>query len=267
VKAGELEKRLDGMGVSVWVSSAWDREYVGAQLDGTDLVLTVGGDGTILRTVQAVLPETPLIAGINLGKLGFMTELDAGEAVERLPELLDSGGWIDERAMLQATLARAGREPQIFHALNDVVVARGEVIRVISVEVRVDGQYVKTYRTDGVIAATATGSTGYALAAGGPILHPQSGNFLLVPIAPHLGTSYALVLPETAELELRVQTFHAATLSIDGHINHALTSGDTITVKRSPCTARFLRVRDRESFYSCLEEKLKGKQGGQSREG
>jgi NAD+ kinase len=267
VKARELEGFLGARGVSVWICSAWDREKARAQLSGTDLLLTVGGDGTILRAAQVVIPGTTPITGINLGKLGFMSELDADEALEKLPALLDTGGWIDERAMLQAEMVTSGREPQIFHALNDIVVARGEIARVIRVEASIEGQYMTTYKTDGVVVATATGSTGYALAARGPILYPQSGDFLLVPIAPHLSSAYAVVLPETAEVKLRLSTYHQATLSVDGHINLPLSNGDTITVKRSPNKARFWRIRPENSFYSSLEEKLKGKQGESGRKG
>jgi NAD+ kinase len=267
VKARELEVFLGSKGISVWVCSAWEREKARAQLDGTDLILTVGGDGTILRAAQVVVPGTTPITGINLGKLGFMSELDADEVLEKLPALLDKAGWVDERAMLQAEIAISGQEPQVFHALNDIVVARGEIARIIRVEASIDGQYLTTYGTDGVIVATATGSTGYALAARGPILHPQSMDFLLVPIAPHLSSAYALVLPETAEVRLCVNTFHSATLSVDGHMNLSLSSGDVVTVKHSPNKARFLRISPETSFYGSLEEKLKGKQVGSGRKG
>ena len=264
-EAGKLEGFLKSRGIAVWVCSAWDREKACGSLDGTDLVLTVGGDGTILRAVQVVIPGMTPITGINLGKLGFMTEFDADEAREKLPSLIDAEGWIDERAMLQVEVVASGQEPRIFHALNDIVVARGEIARLIRVEASVDGQHLTTYKTDGVIAATATGSTGYALAARGPILYPQSRDFLLVPIAPHLSSAYPLVLPETAELTLHLNTYHAAALSVDGHINLSLSNDDAVVIKRSPHVVKFLRIRPRESFYSSLEDKLKGKQGESGR--
>jgi NAD+ kinase len=260
-KANELSKFLKSPGVAVWLCSAWEREKACALLKGTDLLLTVGGDGTILRAVQAVIPGKTPITGINLGKLGFMTEFDAAEAMEKLPSLLDGKGWIDERVMLQAELVSPGQEPRVFHALNDVVVARGEVVRLIRVDASIDGQPLTTYKTDSVIVATATGSTGYALAARGPILYPQSRDFLLVPVAPHLSSAYPLVLPEKAVVTLRLNTYHPAVLSIDGHINLPLSGRDTVTVRRSPHIVRFLRLRPRESFYSFLEDKLRGKQG------
>jgi NAD+ kinase len=258
-KAGELSKFLKSQGVSVWECSAWEREKACTLLEGTDLLLTVGGDGTILRAVQAVVPGRTPITGINLGKLGFLTEFDADEAFEKLPLLLDGKGWTDERAMLQAESV-AGGEKRIYHALNDVVVARGEVVRLIRVDVTIDGQPLTTYKTDGLIIATATGSTGYALAARGPIIYPQSRDLLLVPVAPHLSLPYPLVLPEKAAVTLRLDTYHKALLSIDGHINLPLSTGDTVTVRRSPHTTRFLRLRPRDTFYSLLEEKLRGKQ-------
>jgi NAD+ kinase len=260
-KAGELAKFLKSQGVSVWDCSAWETEKACTLLSGTDLLLTVGGDGTILRAVQAVITGRTPIAGINLGKLGFMTEFDADEALAKLPLLLEGRGWIDERAMLQAELVAPGQEPRVFHALNDVVMARGEVVRLIRLDVSVDGQPLTAYKIDALIVATATGSTGYALAARGPILYPQSRDFLLVPVAPHLSLPYPLVLPEKAVVTLRLDTYHPAVLSIDGHINLPLSSGDVVTVRHSPHLARFLRLRPRESFYGLLEDKLRGKQG------
>jgi NAD+ kinase len=260
-KARELEAFLKAKGVSAWSGSAWDTEKARARLEATDLVITVGGDGTILRAVQAVIPGTTPITGVNMGKLGFMTELGGDEAMARLPEILGGAGWIDERAMLHTELHAAGRETQVFDALNDVVVARGEVVRLIRVEAAIDGQPLTTYKADGVIVATATGSTGYAVAAGGPIMYPRSKDLLLVSVAPHLSLSHALVLPESAVIELRLSSYHPATLSVDGHVNLPMADGDSVTIRRSPHTARFLRVRPRESFYSSLEDKLKGKQG------
>jgi NAD+ kinase len=258
-KAREMEGFLKKKGLSVWAGSAWDKEKARTQMDGTDLLITVGGDGTILRAVQVAIPGPAPILSINLGKLGFMTELSADEALIKLPDILDGKGRIDERAMLQAELVTAGHPPQIFHALNDVLVARGEIARLIRVEASIDGQPLTTFRADGVIVATATGSTGYALAARGPVLYPQSQDFLLVPVAPHLSLAFPLVLPAASAVTLRLDTYLTAALSVDGHINLPLANGDTVTVKRSPHTARFLRVRPGESFYGSLEEKLKGK--------
>jgi NAD+ kinase len=258
-KAREIEEFLKNKGVSVWVCSAWEKDKACERSEGNDLLITVGGDGTILRAVQVTAPGgTPLLS-VNLGKLGFMTELTAAEALEKLPEVLRGKGWIDERAMLTAEVVTKGGKAQQFHALNDVVVARGEIARLIRVESFIDGQPLTMYRADGVIVATATGSTGYALAAGGPVLYPQSQDMLLLPVAPHLGLGNPLVLPPTSEVTLRLETYIKATLSVDGHINLPLDNGDTVTVKHSPRVIRFLRIRPREYFFRDLEQKLKGK--------
>ena len=261
-KAKELESSLTMQGVSTWICSSWEKEAIQAIIEGTDLLLTVGGDGTILRAVQALVPATIPITGINQGKLGFLTEFDASEAIKKLPLLFTGQGWIDQRAMLQAELSSEGQEPRVFHALNDVVLARGEIARIIRIDAAIDGQRLTTYKTDALVVATATGSTGYALSARGPIMHPQSRDILLVAVAPHLSLSYPLVLPETAEIQLRLNTYHAATLSIDGQINLPISNGATINIKRSPHVARFFRIRSEKSFYRSLEDKLKGKQGG-----
>jgi NAD+ kinase len=261
IKAKQLQDFLVANGISVWLCSAWEGEKTKAQLNDTDLILSVGGDGTILRSAQAVVPRTTPITGINLGNLGFMTELSADEALEYLPSLLAGEGWIDERAMLEVELSATEQEPsRTFHALNDIVVARGSVVRLVRVEASIDSQYLATYKADGVIVATATGSTGYSLAAGGSILYPQSQDFLLVPITPHLSSAYALVLPSKTVVQLRVVAAHQSTLSIDGHINLPLANDALITVKHSPNTVRFLRIHPEDSFYRSLEQKLKGKQ-------
>ncbi|MFC2016370.1 NAD(+)/NADH kinase [Chloroflexota bacterium] len=261
--AKKLEEFLGSKGLSVWLCSAWEEEKAEAQVNATDLILSVGGDGTILRAAQVAVHGRVPITGINLGKLGFMTELSVDETMEKLPALLAGEGWIDERSMLEAELSPTdeGHEPpHIFYALNDVVVARGAVARVIHIDACIDGEPLTTYKADGVIMATATGSTGYSLAAGGSILHPQAKETLLLPILPHLSVTYTMVLPSTATVKLQISTIHPATLSIDGHMNLPLSNGATITVKHSSNTVRFLRIHPGTSFYSSLEQKLKGKQ-------
>ena len=260
-----LAKKLAGFlcssGVKSWMSSAWEGDEVRENINGSDLILTIGGDGTILRTAQAVAPHSVPITGINLGRLGFLTELTADEAIEKISDLLAGGGWLDERAMLEAEIVTAGEGREKSHrfiALNDVVVARGEIARIIDVEASIDGEPLTTYKADGVIIATATGSTGYSLSAGGPVLHPQADDFLLVPILPYLSLKHALVLPAKTVVELKVGTIHKAVLSVDGHISLPLAGGTSIMIKQSPVKTRFLRVSPKDSFYGTLERRLKG---------
>jgi NAD+ kinase len=250
--AEELASFLPSLEASVWLCSAWEEEKAKAQVEGTELILSVGGDGTILRAARAVVPRAIPIVGINLGRLGFMTELSAEEAREKIPAFVAGEGWIDERAMLQAELA--GKAP--FHALNDVVVGRGAISRVVRVETFIDGAPLATYKADGVILTTATGSTGYSLAVAGPILYPFSRDMLLNPVSPHPIRANPILIPPTATVELRVHTDHQAMLSIDGQIDLELKNGDSILVKISPYVTRFLRNQPQAFFYSSLMERL-----------
>ena len=261
--AEKLVKFLETRNVSAWICSAWEVDEARAMLDGTDLILSIGGDGTILRAAQVVVPEPVPITGINLGNLGFMTELSVDEAEEKLAALIDGQGWIDERSLIEAELTPAPEDNQQirkFYALNDVVMAHGGVAKVVYIEASIDDEPLTSYKADGVIVATATGSTGYSMAAGGPVLHPQSENLLLVPITPHISSSYSLVLPPAAEVKLDLKIAHIATLSVDGHINQPLSSGAVVRVKHSRNTVRFLRIHPEASFYGSLEQRLKGKQ-------
>jgi len=255
----ELERFLKARGVSFWTCSAWEEDKAKPQIAESELILSIGGDGTILRAVRAVIPHATPIVGINLGNLGFMTELKADEAFEKLPQLLDGDGWIEERAMLEAELLSQGK---VFNAMNDVFVGRRSSARLVQVETKVDGEVLATYRADGVIVATATGSTGYSLAAGGPILYPQAKEIIFKPVCPHLALDRAVVLPAEAEIQIKVTTTHEAMLSIDGQVEMPLSSGDEVDevkVKRSRHVARFLRIRPKAYFYSYLESRLRGR--------
>jgi len=258
--AEELKIFLSSQGVSVWVCSAREGDEAREQVDGTDLILTVGGDGTILRAAQAVVPRPVPITGINLGNLGFMTELKADEAKDRLPALLAGEGWVDERALLEAELSPpVGGSPSRFYALNDVVMARGAAARTVRIEASLDGEVLTTYKGDGVVVATATGSTGYALACGGPILHPHSEDFIMLPILPHLSSSFSVVLSPQVTAGLSLDANHKALLSVDGHINLPVAGGSVVVVKRNASRIRFLRVHPEGSFYASLDKKLRGK--------
>ena len=257
----EIEAQLEGAGCGHWLGSAWDGDKLKTQMAGTDLIITTGGDGTILRSAQIAVPHDVPVTSVNLGKLGFMTELPPAEALALLPKILAGEGWYDCRTVLEAELVSADKKDQpdrSFLAVNDVVAARGSIARIISVECHVDESHFATYKGDGVIVATATGSTGYNFAAGGPVLHPDSADMLLTPILPHLGRSYSLVVPEDKAITLKVSTNHQATLCIDGHVNLSLATGDVIRIKTSRHRLRFIRLRPPDSFYAELDHKLKG---------
>ena len=250
--ANRLESLLAAQRVSLWQCSAWDEDEARPQVAGSDLILSIGGDGTILHAARIIAPLAVPILGINLGKLGFITELNADEALSNLSSLLEGKGWIEERAMLKAQIENKG-----FLALNDVVV-RSTAVRLINIEVKIDDEMVTTYRADGILVATATGSTGYSLAAGGPILYPQSKEIVLQPISCHLGLNHALVLPPQATVDLKITSRDTAILSLDGQVDTPLSNEQDVTVKLSPYVARFLRIHQRTYFYSSLRQKLGG---------
>jgi len=259
-KARELTKFLDERGIETWECSAWDTSEAVALLDTTDLLLTVGGDGTILRVSQIAMQHQTPITGINMGNLGFLTELKVEEAESGIVNLLNGEGWMDERFMLEVEVGggKSKSAYKTYQALNDVVLARGEIVKLIQVEAIVDGKPLTTYRADGVILATATGSTSYAMAAGGPILYPESTDIVLVPISTHLSMSYSLVLPGSSLVKLKVKSNYLATLNIDGHTNLSIDDETDIVIRRSTNKTRFLRLNPQTNFFHILEGKLKG---------
>ena len=243
-----------------WIAAAWDEEATRQHLPNTDLLLTIGGDGTVLRAARASVPYDTLLLGVNLGRLGFLTELDAPTALERLPEILGGAGRIEERAMLHAQVGAATEENSEttarHHALNDVVIGRVTLGRTVQVAVRVDGSLLAEYRADGVIVATATGSTAYSLSAGGPILPPESSDILLTPLAPHLASQNSVVLPPAAVVDVQLASGQQATFSIDGERDLDLAPGETVQVALGPHRARFLRLGSRAEFYERLARRL-----------
>ena len=246
---------------SSWISPAENLEALRDQVTETDLVVTAGGDGTMLRAVQVTAPLKVPMVGINMGRLGFMTELQVHDALEKLPSYYNGGTRIDSHNMISARVIRASPSgsPEIegpFHALNDVVLSRGGVSRVVTIRTTVDGAEVASLRADGIILATATGSTGYSLAVGGPILDPLSEDLVLKPVAAHVGMSASLVLAPTAKVGLYLEGAQDAVLSVDGYVELPLRPGDRVEVEQSPLKARFLRAYPSNHFYATLTRRL-----------
>lgn len=247
-----------------WISPAEDPESLREQVAATDLVITAGGDGTMLRAVRVSAPcQVPLV-GINMGRLGFMTELQVHDALEKLPGYYSGAARVDAHNMLQTRIIRgrgggaaAGETIEgPFHALNDVVLSRSNVSRVVTIRTTVDGAELASLRSDGVILATATGSTGYSLAAGGPILDPLSDSLVLKPVAAHVGMTAALVLSPAAKVCFYLEGAQDAVLSVDGYYNLPLEPGDRVEVEQSPLKARFLRANPPSHFYATLTRRL-----------
>ncbi len=253
--AQQWSSQFSALGARVSIISAWDESAVAKILGDVDLAITLGGDGTILRAARLCAPVRVPILGINLGRVGFLSEMHPEEFNART--LIDGAYWIEERMMLHSTFSRGGVTLGTYEALNDVVVGRGKLARVIRLETYIDGDYLTTFVADGAIVATATGSTAYVFAAGGPILAPEVKTLVLVPIAPYLSQVRSLVLSEGSRVLLRLDTDHRSILTIDGQIDIELENGDEILVQASANVARFARFQPRTYFYRTLVERLR----------
>ena len=257
--AHSLAERLAGQarerGVEVWLATlAWaevDRTLA-EQMPGSDLLVCIGGDGTVLHASEVAARCGTPIFGVRMGRLGFLCEVTEEEAASALRRVLDGEARGERRAMVQARL----NENEPAHALNDVVIGRRGLGRTISVGARVDGVLVAEYRADAVIVATATGSTGYALSVGGPILHPGSSDIVLIPVAPHLSRANALVLPARASVQLEVARGFEAYMTVDGQLELPVPTGAVVHVSRSPRSVEFLRLGDENQFYANLARRL-----------
>ena len=217
-----------------------------------DALIALGGDGTMLRAGHLCAPaDTPLL-GINVGHFGFLVEVKRETWREALPSLLSGDFRYEERMMILARCSRQGHEETTFDVINDVVVARGRHVRPIDVEADLEGAKIARYNADGLIAATATGSTAYALAAGGPILPPELRNILLMPVAPHLSVDRAVVLAEGASICITVRTEHEAVVSVDGQEPLSMASGDCVQVTANEKSLHMIRFQDPGYFYRNL---------------
>ena len=261
--AKKLRSRLKREVEAVWVSSAWEEELMRAQMPGTDLLMCVGGDGTVLRAARCVVPHRTLLLGINMGRVGFLTEMDQSAVTRRLPEILSGQGRVEKHVMLQAAVVSAtdghvvwGKEDRCHDALNDVVVSRGAAAHLLQLSIVADGIKVADYRADGLIVATATGSTAYSLALGGPILYPECREIVVTPVAPHLADRHSVVLPSTALVEVTMTADQTALVSVDGEPGPELTLSQVLHVRLSPHVARFLRLSPPSDFYARVARRL-----------
>lgn len=244
------------LGEFLWVSPAHEMENRLEEKKHADLVITVGGDGTILQAIRLTSHLNVPLLGINMGRLGFMTELKGEFALEHVWDYLCGKTWIEERAMLKAEICSSSNQGILsFHALNDVVVGRGTVSRMVTVKASIGAAHLVTYRADAVMVSTATGSTGYNLSVGGPILYPKSKEMVLNSVAPHVGLTSALVIPPADLIELTIESDQSV-LSVDAYMNVPLEPGSKVTVKSSSRVARFLRSQPPSYFYSSLTRRM-----------
>ena len=252
VEAEAMSRYLKEKGLEASFGSLYDETLRKRVRRGEfDLLIMAGGDGSVLRAGNLCAPSKVPILGVNLGKLGFLIQIEKEEWREYFDKLLNGEAWIENRMMLHAEHIRSGEMLGSWDALNEVVVARGQSVRPIRLSASVDGRHLTSYVADGLIAATATGSTAYALAAGGPILPPELRNILLVPIAPHLSVDRAVVLAEGSMVSMQINGENAV-LSIDGQAPMALMEDDHVEVRAAEVTAQFVRFGDPGYFYRNL---------------
>ena len=234
-------------------------ECTKSAFEGCDLSLVLGGDGTIIHAARLCACLRVPIVGINFGRVGFLTELEPQEVATHLHYYLngDSSVWADERTMLQAVLEQDGQREE-FLALNDIVIARGTWPRIVQIHIWVDGYYYNTTFADGIVISTATGSTAYNMAVGGPLLHPQVRSSVLTPIAAHLASDRSLILQPEANIELQIFTNQQnGVFSADGQLNREIKDGAIVTVEKSQFVTKFLRRRPPTYFYRIISAKLK----------
>jgi NAD+ kinase len=248
--AHQLVDAVKARGVAVALD---DDTSAADELADSDLVICLGGDGSVLRCTRRVVERGATILGVNLGRLGFLTELEGAQILDRIDDVIKGTGRIEERMMLQAGVRGQG---VTFTGLNEAVVGRATLSRAIQLAVDVDGIRVADYRCDGVIVATATGSTAYALSVGGPILYPESSDLIVVPVAPHLSAQHAVIVPGNETVHITLEPDQQAVLSVDGLADVQLREGDSVQVSAGVYRARFLRFKPRTDFYVRMAAQL-----------
>jgi len=222
-----------------------------------DLLIVLGGDGTLLATARALNRKPVPILAVNLGGLGFLTEVTRDELYPTLEMVLADTHCVDRRVQLEGELIRADEVLSTFLALNDVVLNKGAMARILDFELRVDGQKVSTYKSDGLIVSTPTGSTAYSLSAGGPIVAPTVQAFIVTPICAHTLNHRPLVLPDTARIEIAVKSQHeAAHLTVDGQVGYTVLSEDVVRLHKAASHVELVRPPTTQ-YFEVLQQKLK----------
>ena len=223
----------------------------------SDIIVVLGGDGTLLSIARHMGNNNVPILGVNLGGLGFLTEVTLDELYPTLERVIAEDYAIEERMMLNACIMRDGKIANRYMLLNDVVISKGVLARIIDLEVKINGQYVVTYRADGLIVSTPTGSTAYSLSAGGPILYPTMSAIILTPICPFTLTNRPIVVPKDVKVEVRLTTHSEdVQVTIDGQEGFPIMYGDVVEIEKGNNTIRLIQSPEK-NHYQVLREKLK----------
>jgi NAD+ kinase len=235
------------------VAETVERSAIAASLP--DFVIVLGGDGTLLSAARAVASAGIPILAVNLGSLGFLTEVALGEMYTMLEEVAAGHVPVDLRSLLHCELLRGGETIGSFQALNEAVINKGALARLVSFQIAIDGQVAYNTKADGVIVSTPTGSTAYSLSAGGPVLMPFVDAFVITPVCPHSFTQRPLVVREDAVIEVVIQSRgEKGFLSIDGQVGQPLEHGDRLLCRKSPVSVKLFRAK--RSFFEVLRDKL-----------
>jgi NAD+ kinase len=256
VEAEWLAQELRSRSVETVIGSGWNAETVHRLCCDRQLAVVFGGDGTIIRVSRLASAYGVPLLGINLGRVGFLAEMTPERLHDMIESLVQGQYWVEDRTMLDVH-CRLGDAAPHFLCLNEVVLARGLAPRAIHVNIRLDGEEFLTYTADGVLVATATGSTAYSLAAGGPIMYPESPDILITPVAPHLHIGRSTLVPGDSTVELTLETERQAVLSVDGTDEHPLHTRDHVEICRSTRVARFARLGPRRYFYTAVADRLR----------
>jgi NAD+ kinase len=260
--AVELRERAAGWcrmhGIEQWAATAQDFEILCRELATTDALVVLGGDGTLLRAARAVAEVDVPMIGINLGKVGFLSTVEASELEAVLAKLVAGEFAIDERMALEARILPAGRPDgaAIHHALNDVVIARGALARVVRMDVAIGPSHLATFIADGLVVSSPTGSTGYSFSAGGPIVAPDSRNLIVTPIAGYLSAIRSVVVGPDQLVHCRVIAADEAIVSIDGRDDIPIAVGDVVEVRALDRPIRLIQPDGSQPFWDLFRQKV-----------
>jgi NAD+ kinase len=258
----ELRERATGWaamrGLDHWATTAADYEALARELPGTDVLVVLGGDGTFLRAARAVADVDVPLLGINVGKVGFLSKVEAGDLVRTLDRLSAGQYVLEHRMALEGRILRAASagSPENHVALNDIVVARGALARVVRLDVSIDESHLANFVADGLVVASPTGSTGYSFSAGGPILDPTARNLIVTPIAGYLTTIRSVVVGGSVVVRIRVADAHEALVSIDGREDVPIAVGDTVEVRALERPIRLVLPEGSLPFWDLVRKKV-----------
>jgi NAD+ kinase len=259
--ADEVRDRAEGWcgvrGLAHWSAPSGELETLVRELPSTDVLIVLGGDGTFLRAARAVAEVDVPLLGVNLGKVGFLSKVEADGLEAVLAQVAEGAFTIDERMTLRGVIRPAGRSGgREFFALNDVVIARGSLARVVRLDVAIGPSHLATFIADGLIVASPTGSTGYSFSAGGPILDPLSRNLVVTPIAGYLSAIRSVVVSPSQTVTARIVDAHEALVSIDGREDLPVSVGDVVEVSAGVRSIRFVEPKGAIPFWDLLRHKV-----------